>query len=325
MAGSRRLSTAGLLQRLLAVLQWTASHPDGVSIEALCVRFDLDPAQLVKELEMASMVDADSLHYDEMPFEVIVEDGRVWVRLFSFDRPLRITPAEGLALVAAADALVGEDPDTADPLWRALVKVADLFGIEPGTAVEVDLDPEGGPVGRLMREAIAEQRKVRFQYWSYGRDVVSERTVDPWRVFIADAVWYLAGSDSGGQEQRNFRLDRAEDVEILEEEAPRPPKRVRTDVGVGSAAPLAVIDLAADARWVAEAVPTIDTEARSHGVLRVTLAVSGRSWLERLLLRIGSQAQLVALDPALGEPDVLAGAAARVLTRYRGGDRQGSR
>lgn len=218
MAGNRRLSTAGQLQRLLAVLQWTAAHPDGVSIDELCERFDLAPEQLVKELEMAAMVDADMLHYDEMPFEVIVEDGRVWVRLFSFDRPLRITPAEGLALVAAADALVGEDPDRSGPLWRALVKIAELFGIEPGTAVEVDLDPEGGPVGRLLREAIAEQRKVRFTYWSYGRDVVSERTVEPWRVFVADAVWYLAGRDSDVDELRNFRLDRAEGVQILDEQ-----------------------------------------------------------------------------------------------------------
>ena len=49
----------------------------------------------------------------------------------------------------------------------------------------------------------------------------------------------------------------------------------------------------------------------------VTLAVAGRSWLERLVLRIGPEARVVSIDPELGDADVVASAAERVLARYR--------
>ena len=54
--------------------------------------------------------------------------------------------------------------------------------------------------------------------------------------------------------------------------------------------------------------------------LRVTLAVAGTSWLERLLLRLGSGATVVTIDHELGGPDLAARAAARVLARYQGAD-----
>ncbi|QXC62034.1 WYL domain-containing protein [Aquihabitans sp. G128] len=312
-----RVTAGTRIQRLLAILQWAAGQPDGVPITELCDRFGLARPELVKELEMAAMIGADSLHYDEMPFEVIVEDGRVWVRLFSFDRPLRLTPAEGLALVAAADALVADDAADDSPLWRALSKLAALLGIEPGEAVDVDLDPEGGATGRLLAEAIAAGRQVRFTYWSYGRDVVEDRVVDPWRVFAVQGLWYLAGRAVERDEPRRFRLDRMEAVQQLDEPAKPAPADLAATVRIPDRLPQIVLDLPADARWVAEAYPVVAVEPSTDGRLVVTLAVAGRSWLERLLLRLGPTAHVVRIDPELGEGDVLADAAARVLARYR--------
>ncbi len=318
MAASPRITAAARVQRLLAVLQYAAGRPEGVAIDELCERFALRPAELVKELEMAAMVGADSLHYDEMPFEVIVEDGRVWVRLFSFGRPLRLTPGEGLALVAAADALVGRDADPDTPLWRALTKLAALLGIEPGEAVDVDLDPEGGPTGRLLAEAIARGRRVGFRYWSYGRDVVATRQVDPWRVFADAGSWYLAGRAVEVDAGRRFRLDRMEAVEVLDEAAEPPPDEVDTTVQIDDREPQVVLDLPADARWVAEAFPVVAVQPGQDGRLIVTLAVAGPSWLDRLLLRLGPEARVLDIDPSLGDRQALAAAAERVLARYRG-------
>lgn len=325
MAGSPRISAAAKVQRLLAVLQYAAGRPDGVAIGELCDRFALESVELVKELEMASMIGADSIHYDEMPFEVIVEAERVWVRLFSFGRPLRLTPGEGLALVAAADALVGRNPSPDSPLWRALTKLAGLLGIEPGEAVDVDLDPEGGPTGRLLAEAIHAGRRVRFVYWSYGRDVVSTRVVDPWRVFASEGSWYLAGRAVEVDAPRRFRVDRMEAVEVLEEAGTPAPADVDTSVHIGERSPHVVLDLPADARWVAESFPVVEARPGADGRLVVTLAVAGTSWLERLLLRLGPDARLLRIDPALGDELLLADAAARVLARYRGQDAPASR
>lgn len=319
-----RITAAARVQRLLAMLQWAAGHPEGVPVDDLCQRFRLRQADLARELDLASMIGADSPNYDEMPFEVFVEDGLVFVRLFSFRRPMRLTPAEGFALVAAADVLVdaGATDAEADPLARALAKLASLLGIEPGEAIDVDLDPDGGDLGRSLRDAIGRDRSVSFTYWTYGRDAIERRTVDPWVVFADAGSWYLTGWTHDAGAERNFRFDRIEDLEVTD--APRsqqPPKGLDVTARVHDDAPQVVLDLAPAARWVAEAHPVLHAEPAADDRLRVTLAVAGASWLERLLLRLGPDATVVRIDPALGGTDLPAQAAARVLRRYVGDGR----
>lgn len=314
-----RITAAARLQRLLALLQWAAAQPDGAPIVALCERFHLSQAELVKELDLANMINADSPNYDEMPFEVFVEDDRVFVRLFSFRRPMRLTAAEGLALVASADVLVDREVETdgPGPLERALRKLADLLGIEPGQAVDVDLDPDGGENGRLLRDAIAADRQVSFVYWTYGRDSVARRIVDPWELFSEGSEWYLAGWAHDAGAQRNFRLDRLQDltVEPSARVEPAPASLGRSARAVDES-PQVVLDLDRWAWWVADVHPVVSAEQIDDDHLRVTLAVAGASWLERLLVRLGPGATVVQIDPALGPPDLAAQAARRVLTRY---------
>ena len=313
-----RITASARLQRLLAMLQWAAARPDGVEVDELCDRFRLRPADLVKELDLASMVGADSPHYDDMPFEVFVEDGRVYVRLFSFRRPLRLTPAEGLALVAAADVLV-DTSDADGALARALGKLADLLGIEPGQAIDVDLDPEGGDLGRTLRAAIGEHRQVAFTYWTYGRDAVARRTVDPWQLFEQGGSWYLTARDRDAAAERRFRLDRMEDLEVLDAPASPAPAGLDPVLSVTDSAPKVVLDLAPAAGWVTESYPVVAAEPGPGDRKRVTLSVAGSPWLERLLLQLGPDATVVEIDDELGDRTIAAAAARRVLARYRDG------
>ena len=317
-----RITAAGRLQRLLAILQWAAQQDDGALVVDLCERFALSQAELVKELDLANMINADSPFYDEMPFEVFLEEDRVFVRLFSFRR-MRLTPAEGLALVAAADSLI-DDEDSGDepsPLARALTKLADLLGIEPGQAVDVDLDPDGGETGRRLRQAMAEDRQVSFVYWTYGRDAVARRVVDPWELFSERSTWYLAAWAHEPGAPRNFRLDRMQSLTIEDDARTQPaPRSLDRSARTVDEAPQVVLDLAPWAWWVAEAHPVISAEPVDDQRLRVTLAIAGSSWLERLLLRLGPGATVVAIDDELGGPDLAARAAARVLARYQAAD-----
>lgn len=317
---SARITAAARVQRLLAMLQWAAQHPEGVPVGELCARYRLSSNDLARELDLASMIGADSPHYDDMPFEVFVEDGLVFVRLLSFRRPMRLTPAEGLALVAAADVLVDRgDAEAGGPLARALDKLAGLLGIDPGTAVDVDLDPDGGALGRALRAAIADDRAVSFTYWTYGRDEVARRTVDPWAVFSEAGAWYLSGHAHDAGAARTFRLDRIEDMEPSGKARRHPmPADHAPALDPGRAAPQVVLELGPGARWVAEAHPVVDAVAVADDRVQVTLAVGGASWLERLLLQLGDQARVVTIDPELGGLDLAAAAARRVLRRYEG-------
>jgi len=68
------------------------------------------------------------------------------------------------------------------------------------------------------------------------------------------------------------------------------------------------------AAWVAESYPVASAETRADGWLVVQLAVTSERWLERLLLRVGPEAQVLA--PA-ELADVGRRAAQRLLARYR--------
>ena len=73
-----------------------------------------------------------------------------------------------------------------------------------------------------------------------------------------------------------------------------------------------MLDLAPEARWIAEQYPTEAVTDGPGDTVRVTLRVSERAWLERLLLRAGTAAMVVDGDQA-----VRPAAAARILARYR--------
>lgn len=313
------LDTGTRIQRLLALLQWAAQHPDGVLVEDVCHRYDMRPDEVTREVELAIMIGGDTLDYSEMPVEGYFDGPRLHVHLNGLDAPMRLTPAEGLAVLAAAGALVGPEPDRSSPLWRALVKLGAVLGIDPTDVMDVDIEPDGGSVGRALTGAIGEQRRVRLRYWSYGRDEVQDRDVDPWALFHAEGQWYLTGRAVEVDEVRNFRLDRIQDLTVLDHAAvPAPANPPRSFAIDGDATPV-VLDLPAEARWVAEAVPVIAAEAGEEGRILVTLVANETSWLERLLLRVGSDAKVISPRPTPGQPDVLATAAQRVLERYRPG------
>lgn len=313
----RVLDTGTRIQRLLALLQWAAQHPDGVLVEDVCRRFDMRPDEVTREVELAIMIGGDTLDYSEMPVEGFFDGPRLHVHLNGLDAPMRLTPAEGLAVLAAAGALVGPTPDRASPLWRALVKLGDVLGIDPTEVIDVDIEPDGGAMGRELSEAIAAQRRIRLRYWSYGRDDVQDREVDPWALFNAEGQWYLTGRAVEVDEVRNFRLDRIQELTVLDQAAAPAPRDPPTSFAIADDASRVVLDLPAEARWVAEAFPVVAAEAGADGRLIVTLVATETSWLERLLLRVGSEAQVVAPRPPAGQPGVLAKAAQRVLDRYR--------
>jgi predicted DNA-binding transcriptional regulator YafY len=74
--------------------------------------------------------------------------------------------------------------------------------------VAPDYSPE--MPGRLakLEGAISKQRTVRFEYWSIGRDEVSERTLNPYALLPDNGVWYVVGHDLDRDDIRTFRVSR---------------------------------------------------------------------------------------------------------------------
>ena len=314
MAGPPR-PAADRLRRLLAIVPWVVAN-DGPTLAEVCERFDVAEEDLLEELNTVFLCGVHPFTPDVL-MEVDVSGGRVWIQLADyFERPLRLTPEEGLALVAsgaALQAVPGADP--AGPLARALDKVASVLGIDPTGALEVVLGTVPEDVLAVLQEGMGAARQVEIDYYTYGRDERTVRVVDPWDVFAAAGEWYLTAWCHRAGGERRFRLDRIGAATLLDttfDPPSAPPPRAVFAAGPDD--PRIVLDLAPRARWVLEQYPVERVEEGANGHVRVTLAISEQAWLERLLLRLGPHASVV------GEGSgVAADAAERILARY--GDR----
>lgn len=312
---STRAGADARLRRLLALVPWVVAA-DGPTIEEVCTRFGLTEEELIAELDLVWCCGVHPFTPDSL-MEVTIQDGRVWIRYADwFDRPLRLTPEEGLALVAAGSALLavpGADPQ--GPLARGLRKLADVLGIDPDGAIEVNLGDVSAAVLATLRQAVADHRQVEIDYYVYGRDERTRRVVDPYVVFAAEGEWYLSGWCHRAMAERRFRVDRVRSLALLDRTFEPATTTPNTEVFEARADdPRVVLDLAPRARWVAEQYPMESLEERKGGRLRVTMVVSERAWLERLLLRLGPDAAVVE-----GADGMAGRAATRVLARYPDG------
>jgi proteasome accessory factor C len=283
-------------------------------VAEVCQRFGVSEQDLLDDLDLLFLCGVYPFTPDSL-IEVDVADGRVWIRFADyFRRPLRLTAPEGLALLGAGSALVAvPGADTDGALARALDKLASVLGVDADDSVAVELGPAPPEVLALLQRATAERRQLVLDYYSFGRDSLGTRLVEPWQVFNARGQWYLSGfsRDSGGE--RLFRVDRIRHATIGDESF-EPPSVLpdRRTFHAAAAGETIVLDLAPGARWIAEQYPHLGVAEQPDGSLRVTLPVSERAWLERLLLRAGPTARVID-----GDQTVAATAAGRILARYR--------
>jgi len=301
------------LQRVLALVPWILAHP-GVTIAELAARFEVSERELERDLELLPMCGLPPYTADRL-IDVSVIDGEVEIRLAEyFERPLRLTPAEGLALLAAGRALLavpGSDDD--GPLATALAKLDDALGAPGSLAVDV------GASDQLQRlqDAEADDERVEIDYYSFARDEMTTRVIDPWRVFHAFGAWYVAAWCHRAQGERLFRVDRVRAVRATgerfdpasraDDDARELVYRPRPDD------PRVTLRLAPAAEWVIESHPHESATRTKDGAWEVVLAISETAWLERLLVALGPDATVVA-PPEL--TNLGAEAAARLRRRY---------
>jgi proteasome accessory factor C len=308
-----RLSADARLHRLLALVPWVAAH-DGPLVSEVCARFGCTEQELADDVNLLFLCGLHPYTPDTL-IDVDIADGRVWIRYADyFARPLRLTPAEGLALLAAGQAMLASPAaESEGPLARGLAKLAGALGVGGTEAVAVDLAPAAAEVMATLTEATAGRRQVEIEYYSFGRDGWSTRTIDPYSVFSAAGQWYVSGFCHSAGDQRLFRVDRVRAASALETGFDAPEGPVQPDLfSPRPDDPRVVVELSASARWVVDQYPVEKVEEMADGRARATIAVSERAWLERLLLRLGPDARVVEGDAGTGQS-----AACRLLARYR--------
>jgi proteasome accessory factor C len=309
-----RPSAIDRLSRLLAIVPWVVAH-DGPPVREVCERFDISERDLIADLNLLFMCGVYPYTPDSL-IEVDIDDGRVWVRFAEwFRRPLRLTPPEGLALVAAARAMLEvpvAEQHGRPALASAVAKLEMVLGAGGDEALDIELGAVSQEVLATLQAGTAAGRKVLVDYYSFGRDETGQRVVQPWRVFSSEGHWYLLAWCERAGGRRLFRVDRARSAALLEDTFEPPEDLGPTPTYEARPAdPVVVLDLAPGARWVAEHYPNEGTKDLGDGHLRVQVRASSTAWLERLLLRAGPDATVVS-----GADGIAQAAARRVLTVY---------
>ena len=281
------------LRRILLLLPYAIKHP-GVTIEELSERFDVKPKDLLDDLDLVFMCGLPGYGPGDL-IDVSVDEDRVYITMADyFAAPLRLTPAEALALYAAGSALIAlPELKDADALRRALAKLGAALGMTGEGLSGIDVELEGGSLTHLetLTTALNEGKRIHLEYRSASR-VLSEREADPWGLVAALGRWYLIALDHLSGEERMFRLDRMKDVRILDERAPVPddfdPSAYKGGFRGGPEEPVMTMEISPDvARWFSEYYPLRDREPLADGWERVELIASSNEWAASLLLQLG--------------------------------------
>ncbi|KOG90755.1 transcriptional regulator, partial [Streptomyces varsoviensis] len=182
--------------------------------------------------------------------------------------------------------------DVAEPdvykrqLLRATAKLEAAAGEAAGASsrLSVTFESEGGVFADVDR-AIAERRRLWLRYYSPARDELTEREVDPIRLFAVGHT-YVEAWCRLSEARRTFRLDRVAEIKLLDEPSDPPPVELR-DLSEGLVQPAAedpevVAEVGPGGRWVAEYYPHDSAEELPDGGLRITLRTPDPASLRRL-------------------------------------------
>jgi proteasome accessory factor C len=119
--------------------------------------------------------------------------------------------------------------------------------------------------------------------------------------------------------ERVFRVDRIRSITVTDDpvvvELPSGPA---VNFSPSSDNPRITLRLAPGAAWVTETYPIESAVTDADGFVETRMAVTAQPWLERLLLRLGPEAEVLEADHRIGA-DIRSRAAERILARYRHG------
>lgn len=303
--------TENRISRILSMIPYVVAH-DGASIDDLRDRFDYATnAEVVKDLNLIFLTGLPGYGPGDLIDVDIFEDEVTIDSADYFARSVKLTPAEALGLLAAGSTFLASN-QAPPALASAVAKLSSAIGVELDDQVVFDV-PTPDSVTTL-RQAIDENRLIEITYVSIARNERTTRVVEGESVFFNLGNWYLRGYCRMAEDERLFRVDRIDTVTVLDEQyqpgVADAPSTARYEPSPDDH--LVVFDLGSSSRWVTEYYP-IESQVPAGDKTRVTMRFSDALVAARLLLRLGSDATLVAGESV---ETALADLTTRIRARY---------
>lgn len=301
------------LRRLLYIVPYVAKHPEGVTVESLAKMLGAERDEMLADLELLSQVgppDGDPGEY----LLVSVDEGRVFVDLaHRLTRPLRLTPAEGAALLLGIRALRESGIAPFDAAMQgAETKLLTALGRDAREAESlatstVVAEPDAAVATHLRTLVTAARRHERLEidYAAASRAQAERRPFDPYGIVHHAGEWYVVGYCHKRGDVRTFRIDRISALHTTGEKFEIPPgfdleayRRDRLYVPSADSInvrihldPLAVTRIGAN--W-----PVGEVTMQDDGGAELLVDCDGFEWVTQWVLGLGRHAAILGPDDA---------------------------
>ncbi len=298
------------LVTLASILIQAGRADERVPVKEVCERLKLSEEELEEDLSVLNVVNFGGGSYVLYAEVVEAAGGDLEIDVDpepysdNFDRPARLLPVEGKALVAAID-LIGEHIPEGS-LQSAREKIVAALGEDP---MEQGLQVAHGAgddtdLAKLISTAIVEHRLVELEYYKQNEDEISHRVVEPYALTNGREGWYVASFDPEREGVRHFRLDRIKQAKISKRKfEPRPEVDPAAEVdgwlrtGEVEASRVARVWVSPErARWAREARRVV--AERGDGSVIVELSFAGVDWLVREILKEAGDAAVLEPEDA---------------------------
>ncbi len=274
------------------MIPYVVEH-DVVTIDDLRERFGYaDRKDVVKDLQLVFLTGLPGYGPGEL-IDVDIFDDEVTIDSADyFSRPMKLTPAEALGLLAAGSTFLASH-QAPPALASAMEKLSAAVGAEAADAVLFDIEAPEAVSG--LREAIDGNCLVKIGYVGIAKNERTERVVEGESVFFNLGNWYFSGFCRLADADRLFRVDRIDDVVVLDE-LYEPSVADASSIVRYEPTPedhVVTFTVGPTSRWVSEYYPG-EAESLESGETRFTMRVSDPIVAARLLLRLGDDARLEA-------------------------------
>jgi len=211
----RKRTSEDQLKRMLALVPFLV-HNQGLHIDEVAARFDVTPAELESDLRILICSGLPEGYPDDL-LDIHWEEGHVFITQdLDLKRPVRFTVDEACALLTGLETLNGlpelAEGGALESVTLKLMAAAGAEGLRAGSLAGPEVGPADSAVLDVVRDAIRDHAQLRLVYFSAQRDQVSERDVDPLRLYSLDNTWYFEAYCHSAEGLRNFRLDRVQEV-----------------------------------------------------------------------------------------------------------------
>ena len=293
------------LNRILLMLPFIITR-DGVSVSELCEEFDIGRQELMSDLHMLQMcglpayTPADLIDFwiDGYSVHIILAD--------YFKRPLNLTRQEAVTLFVAGSALTRSGVfEAGGPLGSALEKVGRLLSAEEKAdikrmteRIDVEMSAYTGRWKEILEEGLQKRRALAIEYFSYSRDDLNARDVDPLSLVWSRGYWYLLAWCHQAEDTRLFRLDRIKSVSMTGKAVELEPRALNLPELVGEYRPgrrahqVKLTFSGREGRRLVEEWPTARVTDEAEGKVAVELRTKNLEWLSTYLLRFGERVEI---------------------------------